>query len=257
MIHQLFSMIGTVLLKQRQQHLQKPMLKKYVLLSVGLLCFHAAQAQTIDYVDASFTVEYNNKLTQAENHLKIQRDHNQYQIDFNLEHWLLSSKQKANFKMDQCHVQPISYTSINKQPFKDEKTQTITFDWTSKKAVFTSEIEQKTFDLDPPLYDPLSFFFEARCELIAGKKDFIYPLIYKGNKRNHHYKVIGTDTVKTGLGNIKALVVERVRSSKTRKTRLYVAPSLDYLLVKFEHQENRMVNISATLQRMNYRLDSQ
>ncbi|NYT66190.1 DUF3108 domain-containing protein [Alcaligenaceae bacterium] len=236
--------------------MRKPIARTCVLVTAGLLSLHVAQAQTLDYVDASFSVEYNDKRTQAENHLKIQRDHDQYQIHFDLDHWLLSSKQKATFDMKQCHVQPMSYAATNKQPFKDEKHQTIAFDWVDKKAIFNSENEEKTFDLDPPLYDPLSFFFEARCELIAGKKDFIYPLIYKGNKRTHHYKVIGNDMVQTGQGQVEALVVERVRSSTTRKTRLYVAPSLDYLLVKFEHQENRVVKISATLQHMDYRLSN-
>src|SRR5690554_4684996 len=111
-------------------------LKKYALLCAGLLCFHGVQAQNIDYVDASFSVEYNNQLTQGENRLRIQRDHNQYEIDFGLDHWLLSSSQKATFKMNQCQVQPISYTAANKRPFKNETVQTITFDWEDKKAEY-------------------------------------------------------------------------------------------------------------------------
>lgn len=236
--------------------------QKYILLillltvlSIGLLRVNAAQAQNIDYVDAVFTVEYNNKLTQGENHLHIQRDNNQYQIDFNLEHWLLSSNQKATFEMNQsCEVKPLSYISTSKRPLKNESIQRLAFDWSTKKAEFNDEKEQKFFDLEDTLYDPLSFFIEARCELMAGKTEFSYPLIYKGNKKTHNYQVVGTEMVATGLGEVEALVIERDRKSDSRQTRLYVAPSLDYLLVKIEHQESRLLKIVATLKNMNYKI---
>ncbi|MCQ9615701.1 hypothetical protein L1889_02390 [Paenalcaligenes niemegkensis] len=60
--------------------------------------------------------------------------------------------------------------------------------------------------------------------------------------------------IETGLGQFEALVVERERENKSRQTRLYVAPSLDYLLVKIEHQESRLMKIVATLKTMDYQL---
>lgn len=227
----------------------------FTVISIGLLRTTAAQAQRIDYVNAVFSVEYNNKLTQGENHLHIQRDQNQYQIDFALDHWLLSSSQKATFAMkSSCEVEPLSYISTSKRPLKEEVVQTLSFDWNAKKAEFNSEKEQKNFDLDTVLYDPLSFFIEARCELMAGKKEFSYPLIHKGNKKIHNYKVMGTEMVETGQGDLEALIIERDRKSESRQTRLYVAPSLDYLLVKIEHQESRLLKIVATLKNMDYKL---
>lgn len=231
-------------------------LKMYSLICGGLLCFfQAAQAQNIDYVDAVFSVEYNDNPTQGENHLKAERNHKQYNIDFTLDHWLLSSSQKATFAMDQCKVQPISYISTSKRPLKDESTQTLVFDWERKEVIFNDDKDkQKTFSLDTTLYDPISFFFEARCDLMAGKKQFSYPLIYKGNKKTHNYKLIGTEMVQTGQGEFEALIIERERKNKNRQTRLYVAPDLDYLLVKIEHQESRLLKVVTTLKSMDYKL---
>lgn len=213
-----------------------------------------AQAQTIDYVNAIFSVEYNNQLTQGENRLNIQRDDTTYEVDFVLDHWLLSARQTATFDMEQCKVEPASYVAVNKRPFKQETTETLQFDRSQNTAEYRSEDEQKTFDVSERLYDPISLFFEARCELMQGKKDFSYPLIRKGNKTTHVYKVTGTETVETGEGPVEAMVVERERRSTKRHTRLYVAPELDYLLVKIEHREGRMVNIVATLQDLDYEL---
>lgn len=227
-----------------------------MLFCASLLCFHGVQAQDINYVHARFSVLYNNHLTQGENRLDIQRDGNRYQIDFVLDHPLVSSSQKAVFEMDQCQVQPLSYVATNKRPFKQETTQTLKFDWKLKKAEYRSEDEQKTFDLHEHLYDPISLFFEARCGLMEGQKEFTYPLIRNGEKTIHTYKVVGTEVVETGQGNVEALVVERERSNEKRQTRLYVAPSLDYLLVKIEHRESRLATIVATLKHMDYELSS-
>lgn len=254
MTHQLFHWIKSSFLKLQSSHIKKSILKKYGLFFVALLYFHGAHSQNIDYVDAVFSVEYNNQPTQGENRLKIHRDHNQYDIDFSLDHWLLSSSQKAKFEMNECKVRPNSYMATNKRPFKDETRQTLGFDWVKNKVEYNSEREQKNFDLTTHLYDPLSFFFEARCDLMAGKTEFSYPLIHNGNKKTHNYKVVGTEIVETGQGEVEALVVERDRKSQSRQTRLYVAPSLDYLLVKIEHQESRLLKIVATLKNMDYKI---
>lgn len=229
-------------------------LTRGLLLCAGLVFFHGVQASDLNYVNARFSVEYNNQPTQGENRLKIQRDQNMYRIDFVLDHPLFSSSQKANFEMERCQVRPISYAATSSRPFKKDSFQRLAFDWDNQKVDYRSEEGQKSFDLNDRLYDPISFFFEARCGLIAGKKEFIYPLIRKGRITTHTYKVVGTQTVHTGQGDVKALVVERQRSNKKRQTRLYVAPALDYLLVKIEHQESRLVNITATLNEMDYEL---
>lgn len=233
----------------------KSIIKGFGLLCVGgLSLFQSVHAQNIDRLDASFTVEYNNKITQGENHLKIQNNQNKYDVYFEFDHWLLSANQKATFEMDQCDVRPASYVATNKLPLKEASSETVEFDWDSKKASYNGKEGQKTFDLDTILYDPMSFFFMARCDLIAGKKQFTHALIHKGNKKNHTYKVVGTEVVETGQGNIEALVVERERDNKKRQTRFYVAPSLDYLLVKIEHQEGWLLNVVATLKSMEYKL---
>ena len=226
----------------------------FVMMASSLSAVSWFHAQEINYVNATFSVEYNNQPSQGEQRLRIQRDQTTYQLEFVLDHWLVSSTQRATFKMEQCQVQPISYSSTHTRPFRSETRETLEFDWEHRKAEYRSGDEEKTFSLDQPYYDPVSFFFEARCGLMAGKTDFTYPLIRKGDTRRQTYKVVGTEMIKTGLGDVQALVVERQRSSETRKTRLYVAPELGYLLVRLEHQENRLARIVATLSDMDYEL---
>lgn len=227
----------------------------FLFLLLPLFMAPTALAQAIDYVDAVFTVHYNNKETDGENRLHIQREGDEYVIDFELDHWMVSSQQIAKFKFDQCQVEPQSFTDKHKRPFKKEQSQQLTFDWSQQIARLTGS-EDKQFDLeqDTPAYDPLSFFFEARCALMAGEQSFSFPVIRKGRYSVQDFEVTGTEVVSTPLGDFEALVVERIRDNPKRQTRLFVAPDLDYLLVKIEHQESAMLRMIATLKEIEYQL---
>src|SRR5699024_12485476 len=111
-------------------------------------------------------------------------------------------------------------------------------------------------DKNDRLFDPLGFFLEALCAVIGGGQSFQYPVIRKGNSRSQEYLFVYRESVATPLGHFEALVVERVRENPKRQIRLYVAPELDYLLVKIEHQESPMLKIVATLKEMDYALKS-
>src|SRR5690625_442639 len=94
--------------------------KAVAFVSVGLLgmvinlsAVSLVHGQEINYVNATFYVEYNNQPSQGEQRLRIQREQNTYQLEFVLDHWLVSSTQKATFTMEHCQVQPISYSSTN------------------------------------------------------------------------------------------------------------------------------------------------
>src|SRR5690625_3841251 len=215
-----------------------------------------ASESAIDYVQAVFSVQYGSKDTAGENLLSIKSDGNNYEVNFSVDHWMLRSSQTAQFKMHDCTVEPLYYQDNSKRTFKGQETQTLEFDWAKHVAVFKAKDEHKTIDLqeNQTAYDPLSFFFEARCALIDGKTEFTYPVIRKGSLKEQTYRVTGKERIDTPLGSFDALIVERMRDNPKRQTRLYVAPELDFLLVKIEHQESEMLKVVATLKEMDYQL---
>lgn len=223
---------------------------------LSLLFIPTGQSQNIDYVNATFSIQYNSKLADGEGHLKIKRHQSQYHVNFDVDHWMSKANQQADFSMKNCQVQPQRYSSSTKRPLKPILEQYLSFNWQTKQAHYQDTGEQKTFDLYTTLYDPLSFFFEARCDLLSGKTEFSYPLIYKGKLKTHTYRVVGKENVETDQGLVEAIVIERQRSNKHRKTLLYVAPELDYLLVKITHQESRIASINLTLKHMEYQIQS-
>ncbi len=221
--------------------------------TLGLSANALAQSD-IDYVDAVFAVSYNSNLSTNDAHLSIDNDHGNVKVNFAIEHTLLDTTQSAQFRNEQCSITPQSYTSTSKAAFRSKTTESLNFDWPAKTATRQhNKDDNMSFALDQQLYDPMSLFFKARCDLMAGKTQLSYPLIHKGKEKTHKYNVIGTEIVETEIGDFDTLVVQRQRSNPDRRTTFYVAPALDYLIVKINHRENSLANISMTLKSMDYK----
>lgn len=224
-----------------------------MLCALGLSSNATAQSE-IDFVDATFAVSYNGTSSSSDAHLKINNNSGNFQSSFVVEHTLLDTTQSAQFSNNQCDITPQTYTSTAKAAFRGKTTESLNFNWSTKTATRQHNKDGNvSFNLDQQLYDPMSLFFKARCDLIAGKTQLSYPLIHKGKERTHQYNVIGQEMVNTGIGEFEALVVQRQRSNPDRRTTFYVAPDLDYLIVKIHHRENSLANVSMTLKSMDYK----
>lgn len=233
--------------------MRKPLPWTGAALAASVCLAASATGMPLDHVSAEFSVYVNNKKAHGENHLNITHEQNRYHIEFDFSHRLLAVRQEAWFDMDDCQVRPVSYRDSTRPAIGAERRYRLEFDYGQHKALYEGPEGHKTFDLDTPLYDPISLFFEARCELMQGNDAFAYPVIRKGRHKTQRFQVVGEKTIETGQGPVETLVVERRRSSKKRSTRFYVAPALDYLLVMIEHRESRLMTITARLNHMDYR----
>ena len=215
---------------------------------------YAQNKGDIEFVDAVFAVSYNNATSGGDAKLTIKNHQNNYDVSFNLKHSLIDINQNARFSAKDCKITPHSYQSTTRPAMRSNTRETLDFNWANKVATRQHNQDGTTsFNLNQHFYDPMTLFFIGRCDLMAGKKQLAYPLIYKGRETTHRYHVIGTEKVKTDMGVFEALVVQRQRSNKNRQTTFYVAPALDYLIVKIHHRESSLAQISMTLKSMNYK----
>jgi hypothetical protein len=80
---------------------------------------------------------------------------------------------------------------------------------------------------------------KARCVLSTGDKEFRAESAYGRKLRSHRLQVIGAELVDTPAGEMNALVVQKIREDDSeRETFFWVAPALDYMVVKAKHVEN-------------------
>jgi|LSQX01.1.fsa_nt_gb hypothetical protein len=214
---------------------------------------NSSATSDLDYVNAVFSVSYNNTPASGDANLSIRNNQNTYDVNFSLKHSLLDATQSAQFIGKSCDITPTTYQSSTNPILRSSTKESLNFNWHGNTAIRQHNKDgEMQFDLSQGVYDPMSLYFKARCDLMAGKKQLSYPLIYKGRQTTHHYNVIGTEQIKTGVGEFEALVVQRQRSNPDRRTTFYVAPALNYLIVKIHHRENSLATVSMTLKSLDY-----
>jgi len=87
----------------------------------------------------------------------------------------------------------------------------------------------------------------ARCRLRDGLQNFTLPVVYRGERKDLTFKVVGKERVTTPAGSWDAVIVSRDYPQGGRRTRVWVAPELDWFMVRFEHVENPVARGSMVL----------
>lgn len=163
----------------------------------------------------------------------------QYQMDLAVKSFLVSNYESSTFTWNDC--QPRTSTYQHKfRGFGKRRSHEMTFSWSPPQVVSKESKETHVLDIKEDTLDDLTLLLKARCVLETGDKEFHATSAYGNKLRKQHMQVIGREIVDTPIGKLECLIVEKKRGKDSdRKTLFWVAPALDYLLVKAKHIENR------------------
>lgn len=89
------------------------------------------------------------------------------------------------------------------------------------------------------VFDPLNVQIQIRKNVIAGLMEFslMLPDLKTGAIEANNYKVINNGNFEVDGTNYSCIIVERIRLQDDRTTRYFLAPDLDYLIIKVEDQD--------------------
>ena len=87
-------------------------------------------------------------------------------------------------------------------------------------------------------YDSLLYQLAMRQDLIADKSPLSYHVVRRGKQSQYNFKVVGEETISVPYGRLDTIRVERVRENSSRETIFWVAPSLNYTVVKMTQLKN-------------------
>ncbi len=89
------------------------------------------------------------------------------------------------------------------------------------------------------VFDPLNVQIQIRKNVIAGLMEFslMLPDLKTGAIEANNYKVINNGNFEVDGTNYPCIIVERIRLQDDRTTRYFLAPDLDYLIIKVEDQD--------------------
>ena len=92
-------------------------------------------------------------------------------------------------------------------------------------------------------YDKLLFQLQMKQDIsisfAEGRPwpDMNYTIIDGKQVKNYHFKVVGTETLETPIGQLTTVKVARVRENNARETIFWLSPEHDFLLVQLRQSE--------------------
>ena len=118
--------------------------------------------------------------------------------------------------------------------------RTLKFDQSSGTLTSKGKFEwSQTLLKNENVFDPLNVQIQIRKNVIAGLKDFslMLPDLKTGAIEANNYKVVDSDSFEVDGTVYPCIIVERIRLQDNRTTRYFLAPDIDYLIIKVEDED--------------------
>lgn len=149
----------------------------------------------------------------------------------NIKWMFLSDTRKENsaFTIENDIFAPITYHYERTGTGRDRE-ENITFEKENIKSIYKNN--EENFKKIQLTYDPLIYQLALRKDLIDDNKVLSYHMIKRCKETQYTFRKLGTETIKTPMGRFEAIKLQRVRTNSTRNTLIWIAPSLNYTVVK-------------------------
>ncbi|MBV0933687.1 DUF3108 domain-containing protein [Marinobacterium weihaiense] len=164
-------------------------------------------------------------------------ENGQWRFSSEAEAMMAGISEVTRFSYQPSAIQPLSYRYHRKVLGKSRKAS-LDFDWNQQSV--TTTVKDKPWTMEIPLatQDKLSYQLQMRLDLLAGKRDMTYAVADGGKLKQYRFTVTGEEEVETPYGRFNAVRVMRDRGEDAdRETLIWLAPELDYLIVRLEQTE--------------------
>lgn len=121
---------------------------------------------------------------------------------------------------------------------RKSSTMNLRFDWPAGQVLARNDSDQATLPLAPGVVDPLSLQLVVIGDLKRGQSPGQYSLIDKTRIKVYQVRNQGEETLDTPLGQVRAVRINQYTPGKTRMTTFWVAPELQYLLVRIAQEKD-------------------
>lgn len=114
--------------------------------------------------------------------------------------------------------------------------ESISFNWDTQTATSVEDDESWELSIDFGAMDKLAYQVQLRHLLqTTDQTEFSFLVLDTDELETHNYRVLGEELLATELGTFNTINIERVRrEGSSRSTNIWIAPELNYLLVKLE-----------------------
>lgn len=146
-----------------------------------------------------------------------------------------SIEESSQVKLINNSAQPVKYHYLRKVIGKKKKRD-ISFDWPNKQAV--NRADQK-IALRPNTQDRVSYQLQLQLDLQQGKRGkFSYPVIKKDKIEMMKFVEVGTEIIKTPLGNLESIKLKLDRGANAkRETYIWFSTKHNFIISQLQQTE--------------------
>jgi hypothetical protein len=151
------------------------------------------------------------------------------------------SRERSSLSLDTSgRVAPQSYR-LDDGTAEHKDDMEIAYDHARGRATGKAHGQAFELPLEPGTQDAMSIRLAVSVDLLAGREPADYPMI-DGNELKHFlYHRVGTERIRTTLGELDTVVYASERKGagpRDRTWRYWYAPSLGWLPVRIEQRED-------------------
>lgn len=145
-------------------------------------------------------------------------------------------EEQSRFHIQNGLIEPQEYRYERKGLSKKHNVR-LGFD-TSGKYEVESPSGDDEIAYEGKIYDLLSHQLQLRIDLACKppQDTYEYSIARRKGVSEYSYRYVGDDSVQTPAGNFEAVMLERGEEGD-KLEQIWLAPELNYLIVRFKHQE--------------------
>lgn len=133
-----------------------------------------------------------------------------------------------------------TYYQRRMETSKKKQTVQLQFDWAANRLEARDNEAHASLPLTPGVLDPLSLNLRVMADLRRGRLADQYSLADETEIKSYQINNEGEETLDTSLGKLRAVRISQSKPGKTRITRFWFAPDLQYLPVRIaQHKDGK------------------
>lgn len=227
-------------------------MRRFLFLFVGLLTALPAWAVEIKPFTASYTADWSQlPMSGSASRVLKQLSDGSWQLEFEASMMVSGLTETSIFTMVDDTITPIKYRYKRSGiGGGDDKNIFHDFDWKAMQA--TGKERGKLLNIQLPnkgILDKSTYQLALQHDVAEGKKNLSYQVLDVDEIDTYDFRVLGEEMVKTGVGKLAAIKLERVRdpSKSKRKTIIWLAKDWNYMLVALYQMEKDGKGYTITL----------
>ena len=224
-----------------------------LLISTPLLATETNAPLTLQPYRASYTAKFNGMPIEAQRELS--RHGQGYRLQTLASNLLGKMRETEQIHLDERGRIRIDGYLSKRSFFGSKREEKLVIDHQLNKAIYTRKKKRRETPLQPDYLGPISYQLQLRRDLAQPNSPLKYRVISHGKIKHFQFERLGNELVSTGLGDISAIKIRRVRDSKERETIFWMAKEFAYLPVKVWQREKNGESYEMTLK--SFTLESQ